>query len=278
MSLPLDPMVPTLYRIHKVRQELSDTFTLDLAPADGSRGFRFAPGQFNMLYAFGSGEVPISISGNPANAGTLVHTIRAVGPVTEAMWKLKSGDVIGVRGPFGTAWPVTEAVGSDVVIVAGGIGLAPIRPAIYHLLDQREKYGNVCIYYGARTPEDILYRTELEKWRGRLDLTVDATVDRATGRWGGKVGVVTRLISRRGFDPLHTIALICGPEIMMRYSVKVLNEQGVANERIYLSMERNMKCAVGFCGHCQFGAYFVCKDGPVFRYDQMQQIFEIREL
>jgi NAD(P)H-flavin reductase len=164
------------------------------------------------------------------------------------------------------------------VIIAGGIGLAPIRPAIYHLLDQREKYGNVCIYYGARTPEDILYRTELEKWRGRLDLTVDVTVDRATGRWGGKVGVVTRLISRRGFDPLHTIALLCGPEIMMRYSVKVLNDQGVANGHIYMSMERNMKCAVGFCGHCQFGSYFVCKDGPVFRYDQMQQSFEVREL
>ena len=273
-----DPMLPAPYRIHKRRQELSDTFTLELAPADGSNGALFQPGQFNMLYAFGLGEVPISISGNPAQPAALVHTIRAVGPVTEAMWDLKSGDVLGVRGPFGTAWPVVEAEGSDIVIIAGGIGLAPLRPAIYHVLNRREEYGNVCIYYGARTPEDILYRPELEKWRGQFDLTVDVTVDRATGKWGGKVGVVTRLVTRGGFDPLQTVALVCGPEIMMRYAVKSLNQQGVPNDRIYISMERNMKCAIGFCGHCQLGPYFICKDGPVFRFDRIEPLLEIREL
>jgi NAD(P)H-flavin reductase len=271
-------MWPVAYRIHKVRRELSDTFTLELIPADSDTSLRFAPGQFNMLYAFGSGEVPISVSGDPADNTRLIHTIRAVGPVTEAMWKLKSGDTLGVRGPFGTAWPVEEAAGSDVVIVAGGIGLAPLRGAIYYVLSHREQYGNVCIYYGARTPEDILYRAELEKWRGQFDLTVDVTVDRATGRWAGKVGVVTRLLTRGGFDPLQSIVLVCGPEIMMRYAIKALNHQGVSNDRIYVSMERNMKCAVGFCGHCQLGPYFVCKDGPVFRFDRLDPIFEIREL
>ncbi len=273
-----DPMLPAPYRIHKRRQELSDTFTLELAPADSSRSLAFGPGQFNMLYAFGAGEAPVSISGNPANPATLVHTIRAVGPVTEALWDLKSGDVLGVRGPFGAAWPVAEAEGSDVVIVAGGIGLAPLRPAIYHVLNQREKYGSVCIYYGARTPADILYRSELEKWRGQFDLTVDVTVDRATGKWSGKVGVVTRLVARGGFDPSQTVALVCGPEIMMRYAVKSLKQQGVANDRIYVSMERNMKCAVGFCGHCQLGPYFICRDGPVLRFDRIEPLFEIREL
>jgi NAD(P)H-flavin reductase len=231
-----------------------------------------------MLYVFGIGEVPISISGDPARALPLVHTIRAVGPVTKAMWKMKRGDTVGVRGPYGSAWPVIEAEGEDIVIVTGGVGLAPLRPAIYHILANRHKYGNVCIYYGARTPEDILFRSELEQLRGHFDLTVDVTVDRATGSWAGRVGVVTRLISRRGFDPFNTIALVCGPEVMMRYAIKALNEEGVGNDRIYVSLERNMKCAVGFCGHCQFGEHFVCKDGPVFRFDQVENIFEIREL
>jgi NAD(P)H-flavin reductase len=273
-----DPMMPAPYRIQKLRRELNDTFTVEMIPADGGKIHPFQPGQFNMLYVFGMGEVPISISGDPQNEDMLTHTVRAVGPVTEAMSRLKPGEMMGVRGPFGTAWPMAEAEGSDVIVLTGGIGLAPLRPAIYHLLNHRYDYGRICIYYGARTPEDILYRSELEKWRGQFDLSVDVTVDRATGRWAGKVGVVTRLVGRGGFDPYHTIAIVCGPEVMMRYGVKALAEAGVSDDRIYLSMERNMKCGVGFCGHCQFGHSIVCKDGPVFRYDHIDQIFDIREL
>jgi NAD(P)H-flavin reductase len=271
-------MLPVPFRIRKIRRELSDTFTLDLMPADSESGFTFAPGQFNMLYQFGVGEVPISISGDPANSATLVHTIRAVGAVTQAMGRLKRGGLLGVRGPFGAGWPLTRATGSDVVFVAGGLGLAPLRPAIYQVLAQRQQYGNVCIFYGARTADDILYQRELQAWRGRFDLTVDVTVDRALGVWAGKVGVVTKLLESGGFDPLHTVAMVCGPEVMMRFAVQTLNEQGVEDERIYISLERNMKCAVGFCGHCQFGPDFVCKDGPVARFAKIRPLLGIREL
>ncbi|MDX1606136.1 MAG: FAD/NAD(P)-binding protein [Candidatus Competibacterales bacterium] len=269
-------MVPVPCRIARYRRELADTFTVELDPAGG--GFAFAPGQFNMLYVFGVGEVPISISGDPREPGQLIHTVRQVGPVTEAMGRLRRGAALGVRGPFGTGWPVTEAEGSDVVIVAGGLGLAPLRPAIYHVLANRERYGNVCLFYGARTPADILFLRQLHQWRGRFDLTVDVTVDRAGSDWSGRVGVVTRLLENGGYDPPHSVALVCGPEVMMRFAVKTLLEQGLAEDDIYLSMERNMKCAVGFCGHCQFGPGFVCKDGPVYRYEAIQRLLAIREL
>ena len=277
-AVSVDPMLPTPYRIHKRRQELSDIFTLDLRPVGGGQECNFMPGQFNMLYVFGVGEVPISISGDPADASTLIHTVRDVGAVTKAMGKLKPGGTVGVRGPFGVGWPVQEAEGNDVVIVAGGLGLAPLRPAIYQVLANRVKYGNVGIFYGARTPADILYRRQLQEWRGHFDLTVDVTVDRALGDWAGRVGVVTRLLERGGYDPLHTVALVCGPEVMMRFAVKTLNQQGVSDDRIYVSMERNMKCAIGFCGHCQFGPSFVCKDGPVLRFDAVRQLLGIREI
>lgn len=275
---PVDPMVPIPYRVERVRRELSDTFTLYLAPADGSPGKNFLPGQFNMLYVFGVGEAAISISGDCTSSLPLVHTVRSVGPVTRAIGCLRRGDIIGVRGPFGSAWPVAASEGADMLLISGGVGLAPLRPAIYQLLANRERYGNVSIYYGARTPEDILFLDELQTWRGRFDLMVDVTVDRATGSWAGKVGVVTNLVARGHFDPFETVALVCGPEVMMRYTIKTLNEGGISNDRIYVSMERNMKCAVGFCGHCQLGPYFVCKDGPVFRFDQIEDLFEIREL
>ncbi len=274
---PADPMKPRPFRIERVRRELSDTFTMDLTPVDGSE-CRFAPGQFNMLYVFGIGEVPISISGDPADTTKLVHTTRAVGRVTETISRLKPGDMIGVRGPFGRPWPVEAAQGCDIVFLAGGIGLAPLRPAIYKVMSDRQRYGNVLIMYGARTPQDILFRREVQTWRSRFDVTVHVTVDRATGNWNGKVGVVTQLIKGGGFDPLHTMAYVCGPEIMMRYGVQTLFDRGLTSERVYLSMERNMKCAVGFCGHCQFGPSFVCKDGPVYRFDQIENIFKVWEV
>ncbi len=269
--------LPEPWRIERVRRELSDTFTLELQPTAGGAPLRFLPGQFNMLYAFGLGEVPISISGDPEADGPLVHTIRAVGPVTEAMRRLVPGDVLGVRGPFGSCWPVSgpAAEGCDLVIVAGGVGLAPLRPAILHVLRHRQRFGQVCIFYGARTPADILYRHELRRWRGQFDLLVDVTVDRATQDWAGRVGVVPRLVEGGGYDPQHTLALVCGPEIMMRHTARALLARGVRRERIHVSMERNMKCAVGLCGHCQFGPHFVCRDGPVFRFDAIEALMTV---
>jgi len=272
-----DPMLPRPYQIARVKKETYDTFTMELSP-NGSGGMTFSPGQFNMLYIFGVGEIPISISGDPNEPDTLIHTTRAVGTVTKAMWKLKEGDEIGVRGPLGSQWPVKEAVGSDVVIVTGGIGLAPLRPAMYEILAHRERYGKVVLLYGARTPEDILYKNEIKKWRSQFDLNVHITVDRATGGWHGNVGVVTTLIPKAPFDPYQTVAMVCGPEVMMRYTILELKRRGIGEESIYLSMERNMKCGIGFCGHCQCGPLFVCKDGPVFRHDQIKKWLEIHEV
>lgn len=267
-----NPMLPHPYRIRQVRKETPDTFTLELAPVNGMNGLSFAAGQFNMLYVFGVGEIPISISGDPGQPEPLVHTTRAVGTVTKAMRNLKRDGVLAVRGPYGSHWPVEEAEGNDVVIVAGGIGLAPLRPAMYQILSQRGKFGKVVLLYGARTPTDILFRRQLEQWRAHLDLEVYVTVDRATEAWRGNVGVVTRLIPKAPFDPLNIVALVCGPEVMMRFTIAELQKRGVEAEQIFVSMERNMKCAVGFCGHCQFGPHFVCKDGPVFRYSQVKDL------
>ena len=279
MTAPLpDPMLPQRYRIQRVHREIPDTFTLELEPEDGVDIPQFATGQFNMLYVFGVGEIPISISGDMAKRKPLIHTTRAVGTVSKAMSELKTNDVIGVRGPFGSYWPIKQAEGKDVVIAAGGIGLAPLRSVMYHILSHREKYGKAVLLYGARTPEDILYRHELEQWRAQFDLEVDVTVDRATGSWRGSVGVVTRLIPRASFDPNNTIAMVCGPEIMMRFTAADLEKRGVAPENIYVSMERNMKCAIGMCGHCQYGPNFVCKDGPVFQYSQIQGLLSKREV
>ncbi|MGQ9887223.1 MAG: FAD/NAD(P)-binding protein [Aggregatilineales bacterium] len=269
-TAPAEPMLPEVFRIQRVVKESYDTFTLELQPDRGNRVFPFKPGQFNMLYVFGVGEIPISISGDPLHPETLIHTTRAVGTVTKAMGALKPGNVIGVRGPFGTEWPVRAAKGYDVVFVAGGIGLAPLRPALYHILAHREKYGRIVLLYGCRSPDDILFRRELEKWRARFDLEIYVTVDYASPRWHSNVGVVTKLIPKAPFDPLNTVALVCGPEVMMRFTAIELTKRGVRPDDIYISMERNMKCAIGFCGHCQFGPMFICKDGPVFTYRQVQ--------
>lgn len=270
-------MAPRLYRVERSRTDAADTFTLTLEPADGAGG-SFLPGQFNMLYAFGVGEVPISISSDPREAPTLRHTTRVVGAVTKALGHLKRADTLGIRGPFGTHWPLAEARGRDCLLVAGGIGLAPLRPALYQLAAQRTDYRRVLLLYGTRTPADILYRRELERWRGKFDLEVYVTVDRADSSWRGNVGVVPSLIARAPFDPAEVVVLVCGPEVMMRFTVMELQRRGVAAERIYLSMERNMKCALGFCGHCLYGPTFICKDGPVFRFDRIAHWFGIPEV
>jgi NAD(P)H-flavin reductase len=273
----VDPFVPQPYRVGRVRRELRDIVTLELTPLSGERP-DYQPGQFNMLYAFGVGEVAISMSGDPTASGGYVHSVRDVGAVSGAIAKLQAGAMLGVRGPYGTAWPCEAAVGSDVVFVAGGLGLAPLRPAIYHVLAHRARYGRVILLYGTRSPPDILYRHELERWRHRLDVDISITVDRADTGWRGNVGVVPKLIARAGFDPHNAVAMVCGPEVMMRFSAVALTAAGLAPENIYLSMERNMKCAIGLCGHCQFGPDFICKDGPVMRYDRIARILAVREI
>jgi NAD(P)H-flavin reductase len=273
--LTADNLVPLPLRITRVRRETADVATLELTPASA---FAFTAGQFNMLYVFGLGEVAISISGDPAEEDRIVHTVRAVGAVSSAITRLRRNQVIGVRGPYGSYWPVAESEGSDIVVVAGGLGLAPLRPVIYHVLAHRERYGRVVVLYGARGPADILYRRELEAWRRRLDLDITVTVDHAAADWRGNVGVVPALIPRAPVDPDHAVAMVCGPEIMMRFTVDALRQRGLTMDRIFVSMERNMKCAIGLCGHCQFGPAFICRDGPVFRFDRIAPFFNIREI
>jgi NAD(P)H-flavin reductase len=271
--------MPSLWRVVRAFSETRDTFTLVLAPTDSDAApFRFEPGQFNMIWAFGLGEVPISISGHAGSKREVVHTIRAVGGVTQSLQKLKKDDVLAMRGPFGTPWPVASARGHDVVIVAGGIGLAPLRPVIYHLLEHRAQFDRVLIVYGARSPDELLFRRELETWRGRFDLDVQVTVDRGAADWHGHVGVVTTLLPRGHFDPDETAAFLCGPEAMMTFASRELEKRGVSRDKIWISMERNMKCGVGLCGHCQLGPSFVCKDGPVYRLDQVASLLAVREL
>ncbi len=274
-----DPMVTTPWSVQRFRRDTEDTFSLQLKAVEEMNGsFSFEAGQFNMLYVFGVGEVPISISGDPAKKDVLEHTTRVVGTVTKAMGSLKKGDMLGVRGPFGKSWPISDAEGKNIIIIAGGIGLAPLRPAICQILSNRRKYGRVNLLYGARTPEDILYRKDLERWRGRFDLDVLVTVDRAVRGWRGNVGVVTPLVRRAPIDRHNTVAFICGPEIMMRYAVQELTSRGIPADDIHVSMERNMKCALGHCGHCQYGPAFICKDGPILRYSQIENIFTIPEI
>jgi NAD(P)H-flavin reductase len=268
-------MVPRPCGIRRVVAETHDTFTLEL---DAAGGVPFQPGQFNMLYVFGVGEVPISLSGDPARPATLVHTTREVGAVTRAMRRLRRGAALGVRGPYGVGWPLAAAAGKDVVLVAGGIGLAPLRPALYEIAAHRDAFGNVVVLYGTRSPEDVLYERELERWRTAARVHVSITVDRATRAWAGNVGVVTTLVARAPFDAARAVALVCGPEVMMRFAVEALRTRGVDEGNIFLSMERNMKCAIGLCGHCQFGPSFVCKDGPVFAYPRLKALLALREI
>ncbi len=268
------PYVPTPMRIARAVRDLADVFTFTF---DVPAGFRFRPGQFNMMYVHGVGEVPISISGDPADPARLVHTIRSVGTVTRAMETLGVGGMLGVRGPYGSAWPIEDARGRDVLFIAGGVGLAPLRPAILHVLTHRADYGRVIILYGARSPADLLYRDELQRWRGRFDCRVEAIVDRAGRDWFGPVGVVTQLIASVPVEPDDAI-FVCGPEIMMRFVAGALTARGVPRDAIWLSLERSMKCGVGLCGHCQLAGSFVCKDGPVYRFDKVAPLMFAREV
>jgi NAD(P)H-flavin reductase len=261
-----------------VRRELTDVRTLELEPLDDEGPISFRPGQFTMVYVFGIGEVAISISGDAAQPGVLVHTIRAVGAVTRAACAARKGDVLGIRGPYGQGWPVEAAVGRDVVIMGGGLGFAPLRPLVRAIVAKRNAFGRVVLLVGARTPTTLLYARELARWRARFDIEARVTVDAGGPTWNGEVGVITTLVPRATFDPGKTTAFVCGPEVMMRFVAADLVQRGVSATSIFVSLERNMKCAVGVCGHCQFGPDFVCKDGPVFPYARVAAALRIREV
>jgi NAD(P)H-flavin reductase len=272
----VDPMRSRPFRVLAHRQETEDTVTLRLEP-DGGGALAFAAGQYTMLGLLGVGEVPISISGDPGAPAVLQHTVRDVGGVTHALVHAQPGDLLDVRGPYGTGWTVLDdSTGMDVVLVAGGIGLAPLRPALMDVLAHRERFGRVVVLYGARSPADVLFGEEYEAWQA-AGVEVAVTVDYGPPGWAGRVGLVTTLIPRAGFDPPHTLALVCGPEVMMRYAAAALVDRGVAPERVRLSMERNMKCGVGLCGHCQLRELFVCVDGPVLTYARLESLLRLRE-
>jgi NAD(P)H-flavin reductase len=272
-----DPMLPLPYVVADKRRDLADTWTLELEPAGGDGAEAFGPGQFSMLYAFGAGEVPISVSGGGEAGGRIGHTVRAVGAATRTICEIEPGAQLGVRGPFGNTWPLKEAEGGDVVIVAGGIGLAPLRLALNHLLANRDSYRAISLLYGARTPDEMLYPSELQRWR-EAGINVAVSVDSAPGDWDGRVGLVTTLIPDARFEGPRTTAMICGPEVMMRFVSQALRDRGVPLDSLYVSLERNMKCAIGHCGHCQLAHRFVCKDGPVFPVGRIGTLLGVREL
>ena len=267
-------------RIDDIVQEAEGiaTYRLSVAVPAKELDYRFIPGQFNMLYLPGVGESAISMSGDPEEGSSWIHTVRVAGNVTRTLAGLSIGETLGLRGPFGTGWPVDELAGQDVVVVAGGLGLAPLRPLLYYFMNHREQFGSIQVICGARTPDGLLFQNEYSDWRQR-GLDIQLTVDRSTPDWTGQIGVVTLLIDRMNLArPESTSLLTCGPEVMMKYAAISAMKRGIPAEKIWVSLERNMQCAVGLCGHCQLGPEFICKDGPVLRYDRVGQFLFVERL
>jgi NAD(P)H-flavin reductase len=276
--LAAEPMLPVPYLVASRTAETHDCVTLRLEPARDPLP-PFQPGQFTMLAVPGVGEVAISISGDPVTQdGTLTHTIRAVGAVSRALHDAPAGTLLGVRGPFGTAWDLASATGRDLVIVAGGVGLAPLRPVVLGALAGRGSYRRVCLIAGARRPAEFLFRGELDTWSSRADVEVELTIDQPAVGWDGQVGFVTEPLARLAVDPVRTTAFLCGPEPMMRFAAQVLLRTGIPADDIRVSLERNMQCGIGLCGHCQLGPILVCRDGPVVSYALAGPLLTIREL
>ncbi|HYA57552.1 MAG TPA: FAD/NAD(P)-binding protein [Thermoplasmata archaeon] len=272
------PLAPRLAVVKRHTRETVDTVTLVLSSPTGEPFPRFVPGQFNMLYLPGIGEAAISISGDPKNREELIHTVRAAGKISNALSALLPGATVGFRGPYGHGWPLEKAVGKDLLILAGGLGLPPLRPLLYELLSQRERFGRVEIVYGARSPGDLVHYSQVQEWRRRSDIRFQTTVDAAGRDWYGDVGVVTTRIPDMRFDAANSVAFLCGPEIMMKLTARALEARGVPKEAMWVSMERNMKCAIGFCGHCQFGPSFICRDGPVLNYKLLEPLLWAKEV
>lgn len=286
----LNPWLAQSVVIQRMTQETPETITYDLVfeNAVAAREYSFAPGQFNMLYLPGLGEIAISISGDPGSGEpgsgasdrvvTVPHTIRSAGNVTRALADLSPGASIGLRGPFGSSWPIQQCADRDVILVAGGIGLAPLRPAIYQLLAARESYRRLVLLVGARDPATLLFTAEYDSWRAR-GLDVQITVDRPAAGWNGNLGMVTTLLNRIPLNnPQNTLLMTCGPEVMMWYTVQTALNRGLRPDLQFVSLERNMNCAIGLCGHCQLGPEFLCKDGPVFAYDRVASIMKVEDL
>jgi NAD(P)H-flavin reductase len=265
-------MVPEMYRVRSRVAETPSTVTLTLS-AVAEPIAPTAPGQFTMLWAVGAGEAPISLAGR--HGADLIHTVRPVGDVTRALCHAAPGDLVGVRGPFGTGWDIERAVGRDVLILAGGLGVAPIRPLVQHVFEHRDDFGRVAVLIGARAPDELLYRSELDEWAARGDLDIQMTVDVGPATWRGHVGLVTNLLAGAEVDPARTVAYICGPEIMMRFAAKGVIDRGVPATETFVSLERNMQCAVGHCGHCQLGPLFLCKDGPVVDWSTAESLLSV---
>lgn len=258
--------------VEKIREaEDITTYRLQLVDVEAQRRFRFKAGQFNMVYLFGVGEVAISIVSDPDEPELLDHTIRAVGRTTKAIAALQPGDALGIRGPFGAGWPLEEGKGRNIVIVTGGLGCAPVVGAIEYIFRRREEYGSVKILHGVKTPHDLLYRERFDAWRRHPDTEVLLTSDQPDKTWRYHVGVVTELFEQVSMDPEKSMVLMCGPEIMMRLGAPILMRRGIPATAMYVSLERHMECGIGLCGHCQMGPYFLCKDGPVMRYDRVEQ-------
>jgi sulfite reductase subunit B len=263
---------PSIGKIKKIKKITYDTKSFTILM---QKNFSHQPGQFVEVWAFGAGEAPISISSKPSNANTFTITVRKVGEVTSRLHEMKKGDLIGIRGPFGKAWPIEKAKGKDLTIIVGGIGIAPLRGVIKMALQDQKMCNHLTLLYGARSPRDIVFREELEEWKEASNITVHVTVDEGNGRWKGNVGLITTLFDKIDLDPENNMVLMCGPPIMMFFVTKNLREMGFKEEDIYVSLERHMRCGVGKCGHCNIGKYYVCKDGPVFAYSMVKKIPEV---
>jgi len=265
--------LPEIAEVVSTRQLTDMEKYIELKLSD-SREFDFNPGQFVQLSVFGIGEAPISISSSPSNKNIIGLCIRKAGDVTSAIHRLEEGSSLGIRGPLGNGFPIDEMKGNDILFIAGGLGLAPLRSLIYYVLEKREDFAKVTILYGAKSPDEILFADELESWKSRGDIDLEITVDVPGADWSGKSGVITRLIPPLKLNPSNTYAMIVGPPVMYKYVLLELQMKQLPENNIIMSLERRMKCGVGKCGHCQINGVYVCLEGPEFSYHTLKFLSE----